>query len=647
MALDRLVQPAREILDREVGWLQPNVPITRAAWITGVEQAGLNGNVVAIDGEVEALAKAYESGNPTALRRAALRLANRISEIQFDMRALSVFQPSREADIIGTEKKIRDLARGAIDLAALDPVDIESLAQELILAQAGLTSVSIEFADDISRAVFGIERDLLSNPDGTLSPSRVMGHFYGRAGELQRIVSSIFHAFADSSPGIHDGVMPVWALVSCSQPLTVMRSALFVREEIERAFAEDPQSASSILRTYKFRVDRSKANHAGIIRTQQAQRNVTTEAEDAELSLDLYRRVVEGQFRPWAWTLLQLRGRQGSRLPELSTLRDQLIADGNRVMRLAADAILPTVRNAAAHEDFEWDEALRQIRVGENVTTLQEIEKATTQAYEFMVGCELAINACRAANRQLVEAMDSEDPVEGSRAINLGVAVNMFGSNGLQVRSHRFDRGVFRVELEEWPTDRINPGLQALVSGAAALRQAQRFQIIITGHELPVVDLSRESLDANFPVWRQAIAHFYAMPTSTFLPVNIAVRLGVEGREQAALSATRLALGDALDALALLQSDNKKHLKKAWSHIKVRLALIEHAFRVGREIGEFDNISEVEESHTRLGRIYREISKSPRDISMTFMGDLVRGLEREWEELGPVPVLPSVDETLV
>ncbi len=631
----------------EAVWLQPNIPISRAAWITGVEQAGLNGNIVAIEGEIEALATARESENPTALRRAALGLADRIREIQFDMRALSAFEPSREADIIGVEEKLRALARGAIDHATLDPADMYSLKQELILAQMGLTSSSIQFVDDICRSVFGVERDLLSNPDGTFSPSRLMGHFYGRAGELQRIVNSIFHSFADSSPGVHDGVMSVWTLVSCSQPLTVMRSALFAREEIERAFAESPRSASSILRTYKFRVDRSKANHVGIIRTQQAQRNVTTEAEEAELSLDLYRRVIEGQFRPWAWTLLQLRGRQGLRLPELSTLRDQLIADGNRVMRFTADAILPTVRNAAAHEDFEWDETLGQIRVGDNVATLQEIQKATIQAYEFMVGCELAISACRAENRELVEAMDSEDPPEGSKTINLGVAVNMFGSNGLQVRSHRFDRGVFRVDLEEWPTDRINPGLQALVSGAAALKQAERFQITISGHEMPVVDISRDSLDANFPVWRQAIAHFYAMPTSTFLPVNIAVRLGVEGCEQAALSATRLALGDALDALALLQSDDKKHLKRAWSHIKIRLALIEHSFRIGREVGKFEKISEVEESHTRLGRIHREMSKPPRDISMMFLGNLVRGLERKWEDLGPVPILPSVDETLV
>lgn len=647
VALVRLVQPAREILGNKIDWLSPNVPISRAAWATGVEQAMLVGDTTVIETELRELLRAGSSGDPAELRKTSLDLANRVSEIKNDMKALSAFRPARESGLYVAAEKLQKLAIDALDHVTLEPVNISASRQDFLTTQAGLTSSSIDFPDDMCSTVFGIEREHLENPDGTFSPSRLFGRFYGRYGELQNFIDSIFQSFATHSPGIHDGIMPAWTLMNCSQPLTAMRSALFAREVIQLAFAADPESSGRVLRTYKLRVDRSKANHAGIIRTQLAQREAVTGGEKAELSLDLYRRVIEGQFRPWAWTLLQLRGRSGSRLPELSALRDQLIADKHRVLKHAADALLPAVRNAAAHEDFLWDEVLEKIQVGESVTTVEEVEEATMRAYEFMMGCELAIVSCLSESDALVSAMSLEDPVDGSRTINLGAAINMFGTNGLQVRSHRLDRGLFTVELEEWPRDRINPGFQALITGAKILQQAERFQIRVTGQDSLAVDLPRGPLDANFTVWRQAITHFSLMPPSTFLPVNVAARIEVEGREQAARSATRLALTDALEALSLLESKNRRHLKKAWSHVSARFSLIEHSFKVTKETCQLHGSSDIDDALKRIERLTEELSKQPQDVAVPFLASLVKGIEKIWEAIDPVSVFPLVDDTPV
>jgi hypothetical protein len=98
------------------------------------------------------------------------------------------------------------------------------------------------------------------------------------------------------------------------------------------------------------------------------------------ISPSIYRRVVESQLRPWAWTLPQLRGRRSLVTPELSNMRDMLVADGHPLLAELAVAILLAARNAAAHEDYAWDDAADALSVGNDFVTVSELEDATDRA---------------------------------------------------------------------------------------------------------------------------------------------------------------------------------------------------------------------------------------------------------------------------
>jgi hypothetical protein len=87
------------------------------------------------------------------------------------------------------------------------------------------------------------------------------------------------------------------------------------------------------------------------------------------------------------------------------------------------------------------------------------------------------------------------------------------------------------------------------------------------------MDLGRQPLDACFEVWTEAIAHFSAMPLSTFLPANAWARLAVELPDQAMRSVAWLALNDArhayLDAMEMSGS-----LSERIAQLNSRLHLI-------------------------------------------------------------------------
>jgi hypothetical protein len=109
-------------------------------------------------------------------------------------------------------------------------------------------------------------------------------------------------------------------------------------------------------------------------------------------------------------------------------------------------------------------------------------------------------------------------------------------------------KGTWNVTLDALPFQSINPCFQALVWSAQLLRRARRFRVFLPDRELPVIDLQRHMLEANWSVWRHARTTLAVMPQSTFLPANAWARLAVELPGTAATAAAFLALNDAVDA---------------------------------------------------------------------------------------------------
>jgi hypothetical protein len=610
-----------------------------------LKQAGLAPNAIPFQCEIDELFASVAADDARTIRPRSVALAQRAEDICSDLSVLAACVAARgvvEPAIEGLMNLAKTVLNSCGAGVSSPRVAVATEAAKVALGE--LYAESADTCEDPCRQAFGVSRDDVSDANGIFSSSRLYGHYYGRYGELLARVYNVWSSFAETPPILENALTPAWTLVNAEQPLTMLRAAVFAREQVQSAFAAKPDDSGKILRAYKLRVDRSRANHAGAVRIQKALRSSETRSETAELTLDLYRRMVEGQFRPWAWTLLQLRGRAGSKLPELSSLRDQLVADGNRVLADAARVILTAARNAAAHEDFEWDEEIEKIRVGDATTSVAELEEAITQAYEFMCGCECAIVDCRASDRALFAAMNSEDPPHGFLARNLAVAVDLFGTNGLKVKTHAMDRGTFSVHLEDWPLKSVNPGLQALTVAAQVLPKAQRFQIRVGDSNIVAADIDRAPLQENWRVWMKARDRFSEMPLSAFLPANAAVRLAVEQPVQASRAITWMALNDVLHALADVaeKRNDRRGARRQWPQMQAHIELAHLALGLANEIiGE--TADDAKSAQEVLRKIAREIAKPKRQLVHVFMDGLVRDLQKRWGELGPVSILPTLD----
>ncbi|AIR99092.1 hypothetical protein SGLAU_15545 [Streptomyces glaucescens] len=647
-ALERLVQPAQELLAKDPAALRSTIPVSTETWHNGLEQAGIVRQRNPISREIAELQDAVDSHDAKGVRARSLALAQRVQEICSDLSILAACKVASDGRNINAIRKLFDLAHVTLKRYAgkSSPLEVNEVTESMLAALEHLFSQSPYLHDDPCMEVFGLPREDVSEDNGIFSESRLYGYYYGRYGQLAAKVDGIWSALTNSPPSLMDGLTPAWVLMHATYPLTMYRAAVFAREQIQHSFAADPAASAAALRAYKLRIDKSKANHAGVIRTQNAANSSVTNAEKAELTLDLYRRVIEGQFRPWAWTLLQLRGRVGARLPELNTLREMLLADGHRVLKDAAHAILPAARNAAAHEDFLWDEELEEICVGDATTSVTELEQAISRAYDFMCGCECAIVECRANDPVLVDAMASEDPPGGSLARNVAVAVNLFGTNGLRVKSHALDRGIFSVHVEKWDLQAVNPGLQALTAASQVLPKVNKFQVRVGVPALLAADIDRSHLQRNWHVWLLARSRFNEMPLSTFLPANAAVRLAVESPTEAVRAVTWLALNDAMHVFqdAAEVSHDRRRFKRLWPHLQARLELISYSITVANEIVGADD-EEATAAQELLKKVAVEVAKPVKDVVVSFVVSLGRMIERHWRQLGPVPILPTLDKT--
>ena len=298
----------------------------------------------------------------------------------------------------------------------------------------------------------------------------------------------------------------------------------------------------------KLEVDRSATSHAGMVRVMEQLRTAETASDRAVLTLDLYRRMIEGQLRPWAWALLRILGRRGVKAPELSSLREQLLSERILLLSDAAEAILPDPRNAAAHEDYVWDDNLKVLRVGDATVSIADLEAAFSRAYAFMAGAECAWRCVRTESLELARLLDAEDPPGGLRAINTRTAIDHFGTNGLAVRKWFIDGDMLSVLLDELPLSSINPCFQAVMWASRHLENVNRFVVKLPGRAVPAMDLGRQPLDTCFMVWKEAIVSFSAMPMSTFLPANAWARLAVELPDRAMQAVAWLALNNARHA---------------------------------------------------------------------------------------------------
>jgi hypothetical protein len=552
VALQRIVTPARNELTR-LRRPSPNgvVPVSRSGWDTVLNDAG----VAAVGRRF--LTELLEVVDP-ALRSSAKRLravtnqfVRVVASIEDDLWYLDAFLPSAGRGQTARDALI-DAGIAALDYA-MDLCDLEAITPhrtnvETAMADLLAVSGSFPYPDDSCEAAFGVAFDALLDSTGIFSATRLLSAYYGRYPELVRRLNSLLSVITPEPPNLLDALHPAEALVLSERPLIALRTAIRIRELINSKLGTDAEGVATPLRELKLGVDRSAANHAGMVRVVTQLKTAETSAERASLSLDLYRRMVEGQLRPWAWTLLRICGRTAPKAPELGSLRDQLLAEGLPLLRDAAQSILAQARNASAHEDYLWDDDRGVLIVGDSFVQIEDLERATSLAYAFMAGAECGWTCTRSGSPALARLLDAEDPPGGLSAINARTALSHFGTNGLRVGRWKIDAGILSVAIDELPPRGINPCFQAVMWSSRHLGAVNRFIVTLPDSPTPAMDLTRPALDATFFVWREARLKFSAMPMSTFLPANAWARLAVELPDQAAQSVAWLAINDAVHA---------------------------------------------------------------------------------------------------
>ncbi|WP_328502968.1 hypothetical protein OG828_30855 [Streptomyces sp. NBC_00457] len=600
-----ILQAARNELGQLTDPPRASVPVAQDDWEQSLWDAGLCEEEWLLSGPMDALATVVAEGNAKGVRQRALDLVHDVKAREENLWYLAVLKSGLSQEVLHLRECLHAFAIQVLDDAACGFPDGLRHADELRAKVDSITSATPSLPSETCSQIFGVTRDEICDQRGIFLPSRLLANYRGRYDVLYKRLSSVLSELAKRPLTLEGAVDLAWAYTQSGRPLLVLRSAFFVSRTVRSRFSSDPIFAEPI-RRLRARTDRSAANHQGIVQAQQNLRNAASAQQRAFCVLDVYRRVVEGQLRPCAWTVLELRGRSG-RLPEIASLRDQLVADGHRVLQDAAWAILPAARNGAAHEDFEWDEDRELICVGEDTIAVEDLADGIERAYAFMVGFDCALMALRAEIPELVLFLDGNDPPQGVRALRERDALNAFGSNGLSVHDWRHERGRLEVVLDHWGPDSFYPGLQAAMWTSRFLENLKEVAVSTRGSESVPIVVSRPALDAAFAVWEEARPLFSVMPAFVFMPAEYSVRVARGHHDVAFGVVLRRAIQNTLVMCSSFEESGKADV------LVRRLALVLVAIRQTKALSGDGQCVRVNDVESLIYRLTEQLAKPKRE----------------------------------
>lgn len=567
VARQRLVAPAIDRIRAIPPHPVPAIPVTAEQWERSLQDAALGTGKERADSRVLLAARDVAdaaAGEARELRLAALALAERVASVALDLWCVAALGPGEV--VVPLRVAVIDIALSSLQAAAdATAPDVDGWDARMRSALENVHAGDPATVRDPVEALFDMSRDEASDARGVFSPARVIAQFHGREEELTRIVDHLLAVITPTPPNPIDGLRAAGALFLGPRPLLALRTAVQVRSLIADGLTDDGVAVAVPLRDLRARVDRSASNHTAMLGVTARLADAQATAEQAALQLDLYRRMIEGQLRPWAWTILRLRGRALPRMPELASLRDQLQADDHPLCLEAAHTILTPARNASAHEDFEWDSRRGVLLVGDDEISVDALVDATERAYSLMSGAECGWTCARAESDILGDLLDADRPPDTGKVIDLHGALARFGTNGLHVHDWSFDEGVLCVTVDDIQHGSIDPCFQAVLE---ASRWVRPDRVVVRTQQLPdpVIDLPREAIEIAEPVWLRSVASFRPLPLCTFLPANAANRLAVETPDAAARAIEWLALNDAAHAF------NEAHDGWGGDHCVARLS---------------------------------------------------------------------------
>ncbi|MGY1855982.1 hypothetical protein [Modestobacter sp. SYSU DS0290] len=500
--------------------------------------------------ELDNASQLRHSHDPAAIKKTADTLVENFERRSSDLVSLSRLRPSWQLSLPALQISLSDAYRHALtNLAGTPSADHLPLFPSSTEWQKRLDDTWSDVSDDPWQDMFGIPEASVRLPDGTYSHSLLLAAFHGRYDELQRRIGELLGWIDSAELEITKGSHLAAYLLNSPRPFITTQTAKIILAAIRSALEDSAIQTAAALKDLASRIDKSYSNSRLAIHTQRAIIAADITAERAFLRLDLYRRAVEGQLRPWAWTFLRLCGRgEGERPPELAQLRERLAAEGSTFSVLAAACMNTSVRNAAAHEDYHWDSGRRCLVAGDNAVTENELINSTEMVYALMCGAELAWAKARASS-PILRMFQDIGLVETAEPVRLRDAAALFGTNGLTLRTFRHNDDILEVGLASVTRNEFNPTIQATMWASTLLPHVNRFICRIESQSESIMDIERRPLQLCLPLWHQSRADESAMPLCVFLPAHTAIRNALHDSAEVAAALQWLALNDA--ALAL------------------------------------------------------------------------------------------------
>ena len=572
-ARERLVEGALRRLALLPVCVPGGVPISEEGWLKGWNDLEVGDVANQVTTAAQQLAAVGHS-DARALRMTADTFVDEVMTLCKVLRAFACFGPGG-LSIVAKHDNLRDNAVAALVGAANgdDKTDdvimaANAIRQQLQLAGEGSTP-------DGWLQLFGVPEASLRNADGTFSSALFYATFFQRKEWMADQIAKTVEPFSRHPFSVGQGLFITRAVLDSDVAVLRVWAGHRTCELIEQAMAGDVDRTVAILVDLASRYELSFSNMARVQTNQRRVFAATSELERAEEQLDLYRRVAEGQIRPWAWTIARLLGADGP-LPEVGRLRTALDARATHPLAQAfRDVLLPWARNAGAHEDYRYDRGRNELVGSEEVINVDEVEHATYRGHALMVGAEIGWICARAADARLISPADArgEAPPDTQMEIE---AVEQFGFNGFRVLKRARAGDSFTVDVEDVPDDLINHAFQALLWASRFLPSCAEFELTVQGRG--AIRVRREDLRAIDEVWLAARQSFPYMPTSVFLRPNLACRLEVESAKQADASLAWLLLDDGVRALdeadeSQRESPDVLHARLAVAHLGGTVAL--------------------------------------------------------------------------
>ncbi|GIG23802.1 hypothetical protein [Cellulomonas denverensis] len=522
------------------------IPIDDDAWAHFVERlVWLTPAIAGIDRDVR---RAAERGDFGSLRRAGESVAALLERVDETLRPAAMFVHTRRPELerlhvlIGSrcEHWTRQLI-GEADARAGRLTDVDD----------ALAALSGPERDPIDpwHAALGVPRSQIADPRGIVSLPLVLAAFHGRLDVLRQLVARLYRPFGVTSLEHLRAVDYTRTLLEAADPIEVAQTAIHVRRLIATQFAEDPEATAAAFCDLLEGVERSHSSIEMILENQKRIAETNRAHTRASLRLDNYRRMVESQVRPWAWVIVRLHTRASGSAPMLSQLLDRLRATHDSLAARFAECIEVEARNAAAHEDNRWD-ARRQALVGPNADIdVAMLTALTRRAQGLMSGAELGWALACGDLPELTELSHRQVSIPRPMILQMNAALSRFATNDLQVDEWSYDVDTLTVTIRDLPFRKFNPGAQAVLEASMELRDVERFEVRVRGHEQAALVATRATLARATSLWLTALADFTIMPSAVFLPLLVESRLEVEAPDVAARAAAWLALNEAVQCL--------------------------------------------------------------------------------------------------